>query len=81
MKKHTYHSMLPVQLQSNLMSAAETKKLDIIDAAIAATMVSAPSKYHTAKTLDQRVFFNEPRQINIPMAGFIHPVPQGMTRT
>jgi hypothetical protein len=78
--KYSYHSLLPIQLQSNLMSAAETKKLDMIDAAIAATMVSAPSKYHTAKTLDERVFFNEPRQITTPMAGFIHPVPKGMIR-
>jgi len=80
MKKYSYHSMLPVQLQSNLMSAAETKKLDLIDAAIAATMASAPNRYHTAKTLDQRVFFNEPRQTTTPMAGFIHPLPQGMSR-
>ncbi len=66
-------------MQSNLMSAAETKKLDMIDAAIASTVVSAPSKYHTAKTLDERRFYDEPRQV-VPHAGFIRAVPPNMSR-
>ncbi len=61
------------------MSAAETKKLDMIDAAVAATVVSAPSKYHTAKTLDERRFYDEPRQV-VPHAGFIRAVPPNMSR-
>ncbi len=77
--RYAYHSLLPIQLQSNLMSAAETKKLDMIDAAIASTVVSAPSKYHTAKTLDERRFYDEPRQI-VPHAGFIRAVPPNMNR-
>lgn len=77
--RYAYHSLLPIQLQSNLMSAAETKKLDMIDAAIASTVVSAPSKYHTAKTLDERRFYDEPRQV-IPHAGFIRAVPPNMSR-
>ncbi len=77
--RYAYHSLLPIQLQSNLMSAAETKKLDMIDAAVAATVVSAPSKYHTAKTLDERRFYDEPRQV-IPHAGFIRAVPPNMSR-
>ena len=77
--RYAYHSLLPIQLQSNLMSAAETKKLDMIDAAVASTVVSAPSKYHTAKTLDERRFYDEPRQV-IPHAGFIRAVPPNMSR-
>ncbi len=77
--RYSYHSLLPIQLQSNLMSAAETKKLDMIDAAVAATVVSAPSKYHTAKTLDERRFYDEPRQV-VPHAGFIRAVPPNMSR-
>jgi hypothetical protein len=77
--RYAYHSLLPIQLQSNLMGAAETKRIDVIDITIAATMVSAPSKYHTAKTLDQRRFYDEPRQV-IPHAGFIRAVPPNMSR-
>jgi hypothetical protein len=77
--RYAYHSLLPIQLQSNLMSAAETKRIDVIDITIAATVVSAPSKYHTAKTLDERRFYDEPRQV-IPHAGFIRAVPPNMSR-
>lgn len=77
--KHTYHSLLPIQLQSNLMATANERP-DLLDKVIEETMLAAPNKYHTAKTLGARVFFNEPRQAKTPMAGFIHPVPQGMNR-
>lgn len=77
--RHSYHSLLPVQLQSNLMEAAEKKRLDLLDVVIAETALAAPSKYHTAKTLGDRRFYNEPRQA-IPNAGFIHPVPPNMSR-
>lgn len=77
--KHPYHSLLPVQLQNVLMQAAERKRLDLLDETIQDVQRSAPSKFHTAKTLDQRRFYNEPRQV-IPNAGFINPVPHGMSR-
>jgi len=77
--KHAYHSMLPIQLQHNLMTTANERP-DLLDKVIAETMLAAPNKYHTAKTLGTRVFNNEPRQASTPMAGFIHPVPQGMNR-
>lgn len=77
--KHPYHSLLPVQLQHTLMEAAERKRLDLLDDTIQQVQSSAPNKFHTAKTLSDRRFYNEPRQV-IPNAGFINPVPQGMSR-
>ena len=80
--KHKYHSMLPIQLQHNLMSAAETKRDDVIDNAITDVMAAAPKSFHTAKTLDTRIFYHQPnyKSGNVPMAGYIVPLPPSVSR-
>jgi hypothetical protein len=80
--KHKYHSMLPIQLQHNLMTAAETGRTDVLDNAIADVMSAAPKSFHTSKTLDTRIFYNQPnaKSGNIPMAGYIVPIPTTMSR-
>lgn len=77
--KHSYHGLLPVQLQNILMEATKSGRMDFLDEAISQVQALAPDKFHTDKTLAQRKFYNEPRRV-IPNAGFIHPVPPNMSR-
>jgi hypothetical protein len=80
--KHKYHSMLPIQLQHNLMSAAETGRADVLDNTIADVMAAAPKSFHTPKTLDTRIFYHQPnyKSGNIAMAGYIVPLPPTTSR-
>jgi hypothetical protein len=80
--KHKYHGMLPIQLQHNLMAAAETKRADLLDNTIADVMNASPKSFHTAKTLDTRIFYHQPnyKSGNVPMAGYIVPLPPTASR-
>jgi hypothetical protein len=62
------------------MSAAESQRLDVLDRTIRETMTAAPTKYHTDKTLGERRFFNEPRQLGVANAGFIQSLAEGIRR-
>lgn len=64
------HSLLPKRLQAQLMEAAATKRLDRLNAAIEDVRLKAPFNFHTDKSLDSRVFFNEPR--GLYSGGFIN---------
>lgn len=55
------HALLPPQLQLQLMEAADTKNLQVLDAAIENVRRQAPYKFHTEASLKTRVFFNQPR--------------------
>lgn len=77
--KYSYNSLLPVQLQSILMSAAETQRIEAVDQAIARVHGLAPERFHNEKTLSGRKFHHEPRQF-IPNAGFNVPLPNTIVR-
>jgi hypothetical protein len=67
------HTLLPQYLQAQLMAAAATKRLDMVDAAIDSVRRQAPSKFHTEESLKTRVFFDQPRGQFV--GGFIKPAP------
>lgn len=54
------HTLLPKHLQAQLMTAAATKRLDRINAAIEDVRFQAPLSFHNDESLKTRVFFNEP---------------------
>ena len=55
------HTLLPQYLQAQLMAAAATERLDMVDAAIDSVRRQAPYKFHTEESLKTRVFFDQPR--------------------
>ena len=67
------HTLLPQHLQQQLMDAAATERLDMIDAATENVRRQAPSKFHTDESLKTRVFFDEPRGQFV--GAFIKPAP------
>jgi hypothetical protein len=74
--KHPYHTLLPTYLQKFLMDAAAVGLAEIDKVASEMREVS-PQRFHDSKSVELRVFYNEPRQ-SVPNAGFIVPYP---TRT
>lgn len=80
MKKHPHHTMLPVHLQNMLMSAAASGRAEVVDRAIKDVYETMPHKFHTEKTISDRRFFNEPRQL-LPNAGYVMPTPPGLSRS
>jgi hypothetical protein len=74
--KHPYHTLLPTYLQKFLMDAVKGGILEIDKVASEMREVS-PQRFHDSKSVELRVFYNEPRQ-SVPSAGFIVPYP---TRT
>lgn len=79
MKKHPHHTLLPIHLQNALMSAATSGRMEFLDRTIKDVYDSAPQKFHTEKTIAERRFFNEPRQL-LPNAGYTMPTPPGLSR-
>ena len=67
------HTLLPLHLQKQLMAAAATKRLDLIDAAADNVRLQAPSKFHTNESLKTRVFFDQPTGLFSGV--FIKPAP------
>lgn len=67
-----YHSLLPIHLQSLLKQAAATGNLATIDAAIEDCMQLSPRHFHTAQSLDTRIFYNAPAQ-HVPMVYSVMP--------
>jgi len=55
------HDLIPPHLQLQLVAAAATKDMQVIDAVIDSAKRQAPYKFHTEETLKKRVFFNQPR--------------------
>ena len=74
--KHPYHILLPTYMQKFLMDAVEGGVAEIDKVASELREVS-PQRFHDIKSVELRVFHNEPRQ-SVPNAGFITPYP---TRT
>ena len=74
--KHPYHTLLPTYMQKFLMDAVEGGVAEIDKVASEMREVS-PQRFHDNKSVELRVFYNEPRQ-SVPNAGFIVPYP---TRT
>lgn len=72
------HTLLPKRLQAQLMAAAATKILAEIDAAIKDVRQQAPFNFHTDKSLDSRVFFDEPR--GLYSGDFVKAAPRTFTR-
>jgi len=68
-----YNTLLPLQLQNQLMAAGESGRMDSIDAAIADCYAKVPECFHNVDTLTQRVFFDQPAR-PLPMSYCIHPV-------
>ena len=65
-----FHSLLPVQAQIGLMAADKSN----LDEAIRRVMFAYPYCYHTEESLNNRVFFDQPRGA-IGNARFINPAP------
>lgn len=71
--KHPYHTLLPTYMQKFLMDAVEGGVAEIDKVASELREVS-PQRFHDIKSVELRVFYNEPRQ-SVPNAGFIVPYP------
>lgn len=71
--KHPYHTLLPTYMQKFLMDAVEGGVAEIDKVASELREVS-PQRFHDNKSVELRVFYNEPRQ-SVPNAGFIMPYP------
>lgn len=71
--KHPYHTLLPTYMQKFLMDAVEGGVAEIDKVASELREVS-PQRFHDNKSVELRVFYNEPRQ-SVPNAGFIVPYP------
>ena len=71
--KHPYHTLLPTYMQKFLMDAVEGGVAEIDKVASELREVS-PQRFHDNKSVELRVFHNEPRQ-SVPNAGFIMPYP------
>jgi hypothetical protein len=71
--KHPYHTLLPTYMQKFLMDAVEGGVAEIDKVASELREVS-PQRFHDIKSVELRVFYNEPRQ-SVPNAGFITPYP------
>jgi len=71
--KHPYHTLLPTYLQKFLMDATKGGVAEIDKVASEMREVS-PQRFHDNKSVELRVFYNEPRQ-SVPNAGFIVPYP------
>jgi len=71
--KHPYHTLLPTYMQKFLMDAVEGGVAEIDKVASELREVS-PQRFHDIKSVELRVFYNEPRQ-SVPNAGFIMPYP------
>jgi len=55
------HNLLPHFFQQELMDAAQTGRIDVIDAAIESLRARAAHRFHTEESLPKRVFLHEPR--------------------
>ena len=66
-----FHSLLPVHSQLRLIDAAKKNLNDTIKR----VEFECPYRYHTKETLDERVFFDQPRG-PIGNAKFINAAPQ-----
>ena len=64
------HTLLPIQLQNNLKFAAKTSQLD---ATIRRVQEERPDLFHTESSLEDRVFFDQPRGNYV--GSFINPAP------
>jgi hypothetical protein len=72
------HTLLPQRLQKQLMDAAATKRMDVINAATEDVRRQVPYKFHTDQSLKTRVFFNEPT--GLYSGAFVHPSPSAFTK-
>ena len=72
------HTLLPKRLQAQLMAAAATESLAEIDAVIKDVRQQAPFNFHPDKSLDSRVFFDEPA--GLYSGTFIKAAPRTFTR-
>lgn len=80
MTKHPHHTLLPIHLQNALMSAATSGRMEFLDRTIKDVYDAIPQKFHTERTVSERRFFNEPRQL-LPNAGCVMPFPPGISRS
>jgi hypothetical protein len=67
------HNLLPHFLQQELMDAAQTRRIDVIDAVTESLRVRAAYRFHTEESLPKRVFLHEPRGQYV--GTFITPAP------
>jgi hypothetical protein len=54
--------------------------MEFLDRTIKDVYDAIPQKFHTEKTVSERRFFNEPRQL-LPNAGYVMPFPPGISRS
>lgn len=80
MTKHPHHTLLPIHLQNALMSAATLGRTEFLDRTIRDVYDALPQKFHTERTVSERRFVNEPRQL-LPNAGYVMPFPLGISRS
>jgi hypothetical protein len=66
---HPHNTLLPRHLQDALRGATKSGSIDLINDAIQHAHEAVPHFFHNSKTIGNRRFHNEPRQI-IPNAGF-----------
>jgi hypothetical protein len=67
---HPFHSLLPLYLQSELREATPRN----LDSVVKSMQDTHPQFFQNDKTLNDRVFLNEPRG-HIYGGTFIHPAP------
>ena len=80
MTKHPHHTLLPIHLQNALMSAATSGRMEFLDRTIRDVYDAIPQKFHTERTVSERRFVNEPRQL-LPNAGSTMPFPLDISRS
>ena len=67
------HNLLPHFFQQELMDAAQTGRIGVIDAVIENLRARAAHRFHTEESLPKRVFLHEPRGQYV--GTFITPAP------
>jgi hypothetical protein len=67
------HNLLSHFFQQELMDAAQTGRIDVIDAVTESLRVRAAYRFHTEESLPKRVFLHEPRGQYV--GTFITPAP------
>ena len=77
--KHPFHTLLTTQMQTSLMEAAATERMEFIDSTVRELHAIAPYKFHDEKSVSLRRFYNEPRQL-VPNAGCVIPYPMNRPR-
>ena len=69
------HDLLPAHVQHLLIDAAKLERQDLIQRAIERAHELVPGKFYKEgdHRLEKRIFYNQPADGRVPMAGYIIP--------